>query len=124
VTAEDLYFECWRAGLNVELDGDQVVVWPSSQIPDDLRDRLIENKDRLLRFLAPHAWVMTPSGLAKFVMSLEGGRCGVVLKSQPDRVTWLQKIDITLDCVESCECQQVGCPTEVGRSAAIETVKE
>lgn len=115
MTAEDLYIECWRAGLNMELDGDQVVVWPSSQIPDDLRDRLIENKYRLLRFLAPHAWVMTPSGLAKFVMSLEGGRCGVVLKSQPDRVTWLRKTDISLDCVSECVCDQTGCPAEAQR---------
>ena len=124
MTASDLFIECWRSGITLNADGADLVIKPASKLSGELKARLIDHKQELLRFLAPHGWLRTPHGPAKFVMSLEGGRCGVVLKSQPDRVTWLQKKDITLNCVESCECQQVGCPTEVGGSAVIESVKE
>ena len=107
---EELYLQCWRLGVKLEVEGNEIVARPASHIPDDLKARLIESKNQLLRFLAPHAWVMTPHGPAKYVMTLKGGRCGVVLKSKPDCVPWLQKTDISLDCVSECVCDQTGCP--------------
>jgi len=95
--AEELFVECWRAGLSLELNENNVVIRgkPGSRISEDLKIRLKEHKKELLRFLAPNAWIETPYGPAKFVMFLNDGRgCGVVLKNRPDRVTWIERSEL------------------------------
>ncbi|MCH7804774.1 MAG: hypothetical protein IH937_11900 [Acidobacteria bacterium] len=89
--AEALFVEAWKAGVQLDTDGERLLLDASSKPSQELLDKLAEHKSEMLRFLAPHAWIDTPLGQAKFCCFLGEFRCGVVLKKQPDTVTWMQK---------------------------------
>ncbi len=92
---ETIFLEAWRAQVELEYAGDQIHWKAQNGFPEELKRKILEHKQELLRFLAPHGWLMTPQGWAKFVMSLnDGKRCGVVLKSRPDRVTWVERSEL------------------------------
>ena len=38
---EELYLQCWRLGVKLEVEGNEIVARPASHIPDDLKARLI-----------------------------------------------------------------------------------
>jgi len=96
VTAADLFVEAFKAGIELKTDGDRLLLNASSKPSPELLDKLSEHKSEMLRFLAPHAWIDTPLGQAKFYCFLGEFRCGVVLRKQPDRVTWMQKSKLEL----------------------------
>ncbi len=91
MTPETLFVEAWKAGVELKPDGDRLLLDAPSKPPQELLDKLAEHKSALLRFLAPNSWIDTPLGPAKLFCFLGWFRCGVVLKKQPDRVTWMQK---------------------------------
>ncbi len=90
-TPEALFVEAFKAGIELRTDGDRLILDASSKPSQALLDKLAEHKSEMLRFLAPDAWIDTPLGPAKFYCFLGEFRCGVVLRKQPDTVTWIQK---------------------------------
>ena len=89
---ESLFIECWKAGIELSVNGDKLHFESQSGLPDDLLARLKEHKPEMLRFLS--CWIETPNGQAKFWGFLGKDRCGVVLRSQPDRVTWVWRSEL------------------------------
>ena len=87
-----LFVECWRAGIQLSVNGDKLHLETSSPPPDDLLKELKEHKPEMLRFLS--TWIDTPYGQAKFWGFLDAGRCGVVLRNQPDRVIWIRRSEL------------------------------
>ncbi len=67
---------------------------PPSNPPVDLLARLREHKPQMLRFLS--CWIDTPYGEAKFWGFVGEDRCGVVLRNQPDRVTWVKRSELMI----------------------------
>ncbi len=55
-------------------------------------NKLKDHKPELMRFLS--YWIDTPYGQAKFWGFLDDRRCGVVLRNQPDRVTWIKRSEL------------------------------
>jgi len=96
VTAADLFVEAFKAGVELKTDGERLLLDAPNKPSQELLDKLAEHKSEMLRFLAPHAWIDTPLGQAKFYCFLGEFRCGVVLRKQPDRVTWMQKSQLGL----------------------------
>ena len=89
---ESLFVEAWKAGIELSVNGDRLHLEALSKPPGDLLNKLKEHKPELLRFLS--CWIETPYGKAKFWGCLGEDRCGVVLRSQPDRVTWLKRSEL------------------------------
>ena len=96
MTAEALFVEAWKAGVMLKTDGDRLLMDAPSKPSEELLDKLAEHKSELLRFLAPHAWIDTPLGPARFFCFLGRFRCGVVLRKRPDMVTWMQRSQLGL----------------------------
>ena len=96
MTPEDLFVEAWKAGVRLDTDGERLLLDAPSKPSPELLDKLAEHKSELLRFLAPHAWIDTPLGQAKFAFFLGEFRCGVVLRKQPDKFTFIQKSKLGL----------------------------
>ncbi len=88
-SCESLFLEAWRSGVRLSVNGSKLHLEGPSRPPDDLLERLKENKPRLLRFLS--CWIDTPYGQAKFWGFLDGTKCGVVLRDRPDLVTWIRR---------------------------------
>ena len=74
------------------MNGDKLHLETSSTPPDDLLKRLKEQKPEMLRFLS--SWIDTPHGEAKFWGFVGDYRCGVVLRNQPDRVTFIKRSEL------------------------------
>ena len=74
------------------MNGDKLHLETSSPPSDDLLKRRKEQKPEMLRFLS--SWIDTARGQAKFWGFLDEGRCGVVLRNQPDRVTWIKRSEL------------------------------
>jgi len=74
------------------VNGDKLHLETSSPPSDDLLKRLKEHKPEMLRFLL--SWIDTARGQAKFWGFLDEKRCGVVLRNQPDRVTWIKRSEL------------------------------
>ena len=89
---ESLFVECWKAGIELSVNGEKLHFEASANLPDDLLARLKEHKPEMLRFLS--CWIETPHGQAKFWGFIGKGRCGVVLRNQPDRVTWIRRSEL------------------------------
>jgi len=89
---DSLFVEAWKAGVELSVNGDQLHVEALSKPSDDLLSRLKEHKPELLCFLS--CWIETPYGQAKFWGFLNENRCGVVLRDQPDRVTWIKRSEL------------------------------
>ncbi len=87
-----LFVECWRSGIQLSVNGDKLHLETSSPPPDDLLKELKEHKAEMLRFLS--CWIDTPRGPAKFWGFLDDRRCGVVLRNQPDRVTFIKRSEL------------------------------
>jgi len=88
-TPESLFLEAWKAGVDLSVKGDKLHFEASTKPSGDLLRRLKEHKPELLSFLS--CWINTPHGEAKFWGFVGGCRCGVVLRHQPDRVTWIKR---------------------------------
>ncbi len=88
-TPESLFVEAWKAGVELSINGDKLHFEARSKPPNELLNRLRDNKPELMRFLS--CWIDTPQGEAKFWGFLDERRCGVVLRNQPDRVTWIKR---------------------------------
>ncbi len=93
-TPESLFLEAWQAGMDLSVNGDKLHFEASTKPSGDLLRRLKEHKPELLRFLS--CWINTPHGEAKFWGFLGEERCGVVLRNQPDRVTWIKKSELMI----------------------------
>ena len=91
-TPESLFVEAWKAGVELSINGNKLHFEAHSDLPDELLEKLKANKPELMRFLSH--WIDTPSGQAKFWGFLDEERCGVVLRSQPDRVTWMKRREL------------------------------
>lgn len=96
MTPEDLFVEAWKAGVQLDTDGERLLLNASSKPSEELLDKLAEHKSEMLIFLAPHAWIDTPLGQAKFAFFLGKFRCGVVLRKQPDKFTFIQRSKLGL----------------------------
>ena len=77
---ESLFVECWKAGIELSVNGEKLHFEASANLPDDLLARLKESKPEMLRFLS--CWIETPHGPAKFWGFLGKDRCGVVLREK------------------------------------------
>ena len=86
-TAEALFVEAWKAGVELSINGEKLHFEARSKPSDELLEKLKANKPELMRFLS--CWIATPSGQAKFWGFVGENRCGVVLRNRPDRVTWV-----------------------------------
>ena len=91
---ETLFLECWRAGIELSLNGDKLHLSANSKPPEDLLERLKEHKPKLFRFMS--SWVDTPHGEGKLWGFLSGNRCGVILRTQPDRVTFIKRSEVRI----------------------------
>ncbi len=87
-TPEPLFVEAWKAGVELSINGDKLHFDASSTPPGELLEKLKTHKPELMRFLS--SWIDTPHGQAKLWGFLDEKRCGVVLRNQPDRVTWIK----------------------------------
>jgi len=89
-TPADLFVEAWKAGVELSINGDKLHFEARSKPPDELLNKLKDHKPDLMRFLSH--WIDTPHGQAKFwgFSSEDQFLCGVVLRHQPDRVTWIK----------------------------------
>ena len=76
----------------LSINGDKLHFEASSTPPSELLEKLKAHKPELMRFLS--YWIDTPHGQAKFWGFLDEGRCGVVLRNQPDRVTWIKRSEL------------------------------
>ena len=92
MTAESLFLEAWKAGVVITVNGNKLHLAAPTRPPDDLLKKLRECKPEILRFLC--SWIETPYGQAKFWGFVGGDRCGVVLRNQPDRVTWIKRAEL------------------------------
>ena len=90
-TAEALFVEAWKAGVELSINGEKLH-FEANSISDDLLGKLREHKAELMRFLS--YWIDTPQGEAKFWGFVGGDRCGVVLRNQPDRVTFIKRSEL------------------------------
>ena len=86
--AESLFLEAWKMGVVITVDGNELHLEAPAKPPNDLLDKLRENKPGMLRFLS--CWIETPYGQAKFWGFIGEDRCGVVLRHQPDRVRFIR----------------------------------
>ncbi len=91
---QSLFVEAWKAGVELSVNGEKLHLEASSDPSDDLLSRLREHKAELIRFLS--CWIDTPYGQAKFWGFLDEKRCGVILRQQPDRVTWMKRNELTV----------------------------
>ncbi len=91
---ESLFVKCWKAGIELSVNGDKLHFESQSGLPDDLLARLKEHKPEMLRFLS--CWIDTTYGEAKFWGFVGEDRCGVVLRNQPDRVTWVKRSELMI----------------------------
>ncbi len=99
---ESLFIECWRSGIQLSVNGGKLHLETSSPPSDHLLKELKEHKPEMLRFLS--TWIDTPYGQAKFWGFLDSRRCGVVLRNQPDRVTWIKRSELMVKpCVEDAQ---------------------
>ena len=89
-TAADVFVEAWRAGVTLSVNGDKLHFEALEHPSRELLEKLKAHKSELLRFLS--SWIDTPRGQAKFwgVSSEDQSLCGVVLRNQPNRVTWIR----------------------------------
>jgi len=94
MTPEALFVEAFKAGVRLDTDGGRLLLNAPSKPSEELLDKLAEHKDEMLRFLGN--WIDTPLGQAKFAFFLGEFRCGVVLRKQPDRFTFIQKSKLGL----------------------------
>ena len=94
MTPEDLFVEAWKAGVQLDTDGERLLLDAPSKPSQELLDKLAEHKSEMLRFLGN--WLDTPLGQAKFAFFLGEFRCGVVLRKQPDKFTYIQKSKLHL----------------------------
>ncbi len=92
--SESLFLEAWKAGVELSINGDKLHYEAQTAPSRDLLNRLKENKPGLMRFLS--CWIHTPYGQAKFCCFLDERRCGVILRHQPDRVTWIKRSELTV----------------------------
>ncbi len=91
-TPESLFLEAWQAGVSLSVNGDKLHFEASSKPSDDLLSKLREHKPELIQFLS--CWIDTPRGQAKFWGFVGDYRCGVVLRKQPDRVTFIKRSEL------------------------------
>ena len=93
-TPESLFLEAWKAGVELSINGDKLHYEAQAAPSRDLLNRLREQKPELMRFLS--CWIDTPYGQAKFWGFLDEKRCGVILRQQPDRVTFIKRSELTV----------------------------
>ena len=91
---ESLFVECWKAGIELSVNGEKLHFEASANLPDDLLAKLKEHKPEMLRFLS--CWIETPNGQAKFWGFLGKDRCGVVLRDRPDRMTFIKRSELMI----------------------------
>jgi len=91
-TPANLFVEAWKAGVELSVNGDRLHFEARSKPPNELLNKLRDNKPEMLRFLL--SWIDTPYGQAKFWGFVDERRCGVVLRNQPDRVTWIKRSEL------------------------------
>ena len=103
---ESLFVEAWKAGVTLSVNGDKLHFEAPSKPPDALLEKLKEHKPEMLRFLS--CWIDTPYGEAKFWGFVGGDRCGVVLRNQPDRVTFIKCSELSIK------------PSEEDKAAAVQ----
>ena len=89
-----LFLEAWKAGVELSVEDKRLHLAAPSKPPDELLEKLQTNKAELLRFLS--CWIDTPFGQAKFWGFVCGDRCGVVLRNQPDRVTFINRSELAV----------------------------
>ena len=93
MTPERLFVDLWKAGVVLTIEGNRLHFEADADLPAHLIQTLRQNKDTLMHLLTH--WLDIPGyGHAKLWGFLSDGRAGVVLRSQPDRVTWISKRDI------------------------------
>ena len=93
-TPESLFVEAWKAGVTLSVNGDKLHFEAAAKPPDALLEKLKTHKPELLRFLS--CWIETPQGEAKFWGFVGADRCGVVLRNQPDRVTFINRSELAV----------------------------
>ncbi len=91
-SCESLFIECWKAGVELSINGNKLHFEARSKPPNELLNKLKDHKPELMRFLS--SWINTPYGQAKFWGFLDDRRCGVVLRNRPDCVTWIKHSEL------------------------------
>ena len=89
---ESLFLEAWKAGVELSVDGSELHVEAPVKPPNELLEKLKTHKSELIRFLS--CWIDTPYGQAKFWGFVGKSRCGVVLRTRPDRVTFIMRSEL------------------------------
>ena len=92
--SESLFLEAWKAGVELSINGDKLHYEAQTAPSRDLLNRLREHKPGLMRFLS--CWIDTPYGQAKFWGFVDKDRCGIILRHQPDRMTWIKRSELTV----------------------------
>ncbi len=93
-TPESLFVEALKAGVELSVNGAKLHFEARSKPPNELLNKLRDNKPEMLRFLL--SWIDTPYGQAKFCCFLGEDRCGVVLRNRPDQVTFIKCSELTV----------------------------
>ncbi|MFP6889237.1 MAG: hypothetical protein VCF07_05695 [Nitrospinota bacterium] len=92
MTAERLFLEAWKAGVEIAVNGKKLHLIAPTRPPEALLKKLRERKPEILRFLC--SWIETPYGQAKFWGFIGEDSCGVVLRHQPDKVTFVRRDEL------------------------------
>lgn len=93
MTPERLFVDLWKEGVHLTIEDNRLHFQTDSTPPPHLIQTLRTHKDVLMLFLTH--WIDLPGiGHVKLWGLLPDGRAGVVLRRQPDRVTWISKQEI------------------------------
>ena len=92
MTPARLFVDLWKAGVVLTIEDNRLHFEADVDLPAHLIQTLRDHKPALLHLLTH--WLDIPGyGPAKLWGFLDDGRVGLVLRRQPDRVTWLTEDD-------------------------------
>ena len=97
-TCESIYLEARKAGMELSVDGGRIHYRAETNPPGELLQKLKDHKPAMIRFLSH--WIQTSYGEGKIWGFLKERRCGVVLRKQPDRVTWIKRSELIMEPAE------------------------
>ena len=90
MTPGRLFVDLWKAGVVLTIEDNRLHFEADADLPAHLIQTLRDHKADLMHLLTH--WLEIPGyGQCKLWGFLSDGRAGVVLRKQPDRVTWISK---------------------------------
>lgn len=95
MTAETIFIEAWRQGVELDAAGNKIRYRPAERLSGELAAVIVEHREALLQFLHPDAWIYCAGGACK-VAAFNGDHVLVVLRSRPDRFEWIRYDELRL----------------------------